>query len=245
MHLLLVKWNSRTSVLGRCVVVILVVSWRALLASPSPSSLTRLVALPWMESQWFCVKFDWSSTLSLQPKQGSWHRRMTGPDRRRVVRSRCDKKTISPAAKETELNDFWRWRVWCWETILLIPLPWCVRSAGRPSRLVLMVDTFLFFPSHGRDQCLAFLWRENEIIIILPSCSISSSSLPPLLLFKLLILDINLKPSIFKQVKHRRQRRPDSFTFQLLGWIMCAARSTNPKLFRLQHSCFPPKQLTW
>ena len=192
-----------------------------------------------------CVKYDWTSRLSLQPKQGSWHRRMTGPDRRRVVRSRCDKKTISPAAKETELNDFWRWRVWCWETILLIPLPWCVRSAGRPSWLVLMVDTFLFFPSHGRDQCLAFLWRENEIIIILPSCVFFSSSLSPLLLFKLLILDINLKPSIFKQVKHRRQRRPDSFTFQLLGWIMCAARSTNPKLFRLQHSCFPPKQLTW
>ena len=47
-----------------------------------------------------------TSRLSLQPKQGSWHRRMTGPDRRRVVRSRCDKKTISPAAKETELNDF-------------------------------------------------------------------------------------------------------------------------------------------
>ena len=54
-HPLLVKWNSRTSVLGRCVVVILVVSWRALHASPSPSSLIRLVALPWMETRYFFV----------------------------------------------------------------------------------------------------------------------------------------------------------------------------------------------
>ena len=50
------------------------------------------------DSVFLCGKFDGTSRLSLQPKQGSWHRGMTGPDRGWVVRSGCDKNTISPAA---------------------------------------------------------------------------------------------------------------------------------------------------